>query len=127
MHLGIDFSKILVDFGRQVGAMWAPRRAKTPQFGVQGDPEAAQEAPKTIQEPPKSCPRGVQETAQRCFGARNRPRAAQEPHKSRPRAAQTPQLRVQDGPQAAQEAPKTIQEPPKSCPRGVQEAAQTCL
>ena len=44
MRLGIDFLRILVDSGGQVGAMRPPD--KTPQLGAQG-PEAAQETPKT--------------------------------------------------------------------------------
>ena len=89
MHPGIGFSKILMDSGRQAGAMWAPGRSKTPQLRVQDGPEAAQEAPQTIQVPPKSCPRGVQEAVHRCFGARNRPRAPREPPKGRPDFLQT--------------------------------------
>ena len=38
---------------------------------------SAQEPPKTAQELPKSYPRGVQEAAQMCRGARSRPRAVQ--------------------------------------------------
>ena len=78
MHLGIDFLRILVDSGGQVGAMRPPKRPKTPQLGAQDGPEAAQETPKTAQEPPKSCLNGLQKTAQRRLGARRRPRAAQE-------------------------------------------------
>ena len=78
MHLGIDFLRILVDSGGQVGAMRPPKRPKTPQLGAQDGPEAAQETPKPAQEPPKSCLNGLQKTAQRRLGARRRPRAAQE-------------------------------------------------
>ena len=84
MHLGIDFLRILVDSGGQVGAMRPPKRPKTPHFGAQDGPEAAQETPKTAQEPPKSCLNGLQEAAQRCLGAKSRPRAAQEVPKGRP-------------------------------------------
>ena len=89
MHLGIDFLRILVDSGGQVGAMRPPKRPKTPQLGAQDGPEAAQETPKTAQEPPKSCLNGLQEAAQRCLGARSRPRAAQEVPKGRPAPLQT--------------------------------------
>ena len=85
MHLGIDFLRILVDSGGQVGAMRPPKRPKTPQLGAQDGPEAAQETPKTAQEPPKS----LQEAAQRCRGARSRRRAAQEVPKGRPAPLQT--------------------------------------
>ena len=81
MHLGIDFLRILVDSGGQVGAMRPPKRPKTPQLG---SPEAAQETPKTAQEPPKNCLNNLQELAQRCLGARFCPRAAQEVPKGRP-------------------------------------------
>ena len=89
MHLGINFLRILVDSGGQVGAMRPPKRPKTPQLGAQDGPEAAQETPKTAQEPPKSCLNGLQEAAQRCLGARSRPRAAQEVPKGRPAPLQT--------------------------------------
>ena len=39
----------------------ASRRPWTPQFGAQEGSGATQKAPKMRQEPPKSCPRGVQE------------------------------------------------------------------
>ena len=83
IHLGIDFSTMLVDFDLQVGGLVPPRRPKTAQLGAQDGPRAAQEAPKTGQEPPKSCPRSDQELAKTCLGARGCPRAAQIP--SRPR------------------------------------------
>ena len=89
MHLGIDFLRILVDSGGQVGAMRPPKRPKTLQLGAQDGPEAAQETPKTAQEPPKSCLNGLQEAAQRCLGARSRPRAAQEMPKGRLAPLQT--------------------------------------
>ena len=89
MHLGIVFSRILVDSGDQVGAMRPPKRPKTPQLGAQDGPEAAQKTPKTAKEPPKSCLNGFQEAAQRCLGARSRPRAAQEVPKGRPAPLQT--------------------------------------
>ena len=89
MHLGIDFLRILVDSGGQVGAMRPPKRPKTSQLGAQDGPEAAQETPKTAQEPPNSCLNGFQEAAQRCLGARSRPRAAQEVPKGRPALLQT--------------------------------------
>ena len=73
MHPGIDFFKILVDSGGQVGAMRLSKRPKTPQLGGQDGPEAAQETPKTIQELPTSCLNGLQEAAQRCLGAWSRP------------------------------------------------------
>ena len=57
--------------------------SKTPQDAAQDGREAAQETPKTAQEPPKSCLNGLQEAAQRCLGARSRPRAAQEVPKGR--------------------------------------------
>ena len=60
MHLGIDFLRILMDSGGQVGAMRPPKRPKTPQLGAQDGPEAAQETPKTVQETPKSCPEPLQ-------------------------------------------------------------------
>ena len=84
MHLGIDFLRILVDSDGQVGAMKPPKRTKTPQLGAQDGPEAAQETPKAAQEPPKSCLNGLQEAAQRCLGARSRPRGAQGPPSPRP-------------------------------------------
>ena len=84
MHLGIDFLRILVDWGYQVEAMRPPKRPKTPQVGAQDGLEVAQETPKTAQEPPKSCVNGLQEAAQRCLGARFCPRAAQEVPKGRP-------------------------------------------
>ena len=89
MHLGIDFLRILVDSGGQVGAMRPPKRPKTPQIGDQDGPEAAQETPKTAQEPPKSCLNGLQKVAKRCLGARSRPRTAQEVPKGRPALLQT--------------------------------------
>ena len=89
MHLGIDFLRILVDSGGQVGAMRSPKRPKTAQLGAQDGPEAAQETPKTAQEPPKSCLNSLQEAAQRCLGARFCPRAAQEVPKGRPAPLQT--------------------------------------
>ena len=61
-----------------------PRPPKTHQLGVQDGPRATQKAPKTLQEPPKSCQRGGQEADQRCIGARDRPRAAQEPPRPPP-------------------------------------------
>ena len=89
MHLGIDFLRIFVDSGGQVGAMRPPERTKTLQFGAQDGPEAAQETPKTAQEPPKSCLNSLQEAARRCLGARFCPRAAQEVPKGRPDPLQT--------------------------------------
>ena len=89
MHLGIDFLRILVDSGGQVGAMRPPKHPKTPQLGAQDGPEAAQETPKTAQEPPKFCLNGLQEAAQRCLGARGRARAAQDVPKGRPAPLQT--------------------------------------
>ena len=77
IHLGTNFSTILMDFGLQVGG------PKTAQLGAQDGPRAAQEAPETAEEPPKSCPRNVQEPAKTRLGARGCPRAAQIP--SRPR------------------------------------------
>ena len=47
-----------------------------PQLGAQDGPGAAQEAPKMRQEPPKSCPRGVQEAAYRRLRAKARHKAA---------------------------------------------------
>ena len=61
-----------------------PGRPKTPQLGAQDSPRAAQEAPKTPQEPSKSCPKGARETAQRCLGARRRPRPPPDLPKSSP-------------------------------------------
>ena len=84
MHLGIDFLRILVDSGGQVGAMRPPKRPKTPQLGAQNGLEAAQETPKTAQETSKSCLNSFQEAAWRCLGARFCPRAAQEVPKGRP-------------------------------------------
>ena len=52
------------------------RRPKMPQLGAQDGPGAAQEAPKMRQEPPKSCPRGVQEAAYRRLRAKARHKAA---------------------------------------------------
>ena len=89
MHLGIDFLRILVDSGGQVGAMRPPKHPKTPQLGAQDGPEAAQETPKTAQEPPKSCLNGLQKVAKRCLGARSRPGTAQEVPKGRPAPLQT--------------------------------------
>ena len=89
IHLGINFLRILVDSGGQVGAMRPPKRPKTAQLGAQDGPEAAQETPETAQEPPKSCLNGLQEAAQRCLGARSRPRAAQQVPKGRPAPLQT--------------------------------------
>ena len=59
-----------------------PRRPRTPQLGAQDGPGATQEAPKMRQEPPKSCPRGVQEAAHRRLGAKTR-------HKAPPDSLQT--------------------------------------
>ena len=84
MHLGIDFLRILMDSGGQVGAMRPPKRPKTPQLGAQDGPEAVQETPKTAQESPKSCLNGLQEAAQRCLEAKSRPRDAQGPPSSPP-------------------------------------------
>ena len=53
-----------------------PRRLRTPQLGAQDGPGATQEAPKMRQEPPKSCPRGVQEATHRRLGAKTRHKAA---------------------------------------------------
>ena len=89
MHLGIDFLRILVDSGGQVGAMRPPKHPKTPQLGAQDGPEAAQETPKTAQEPPKSCLNGLQKVAKRCLGARSGPRTGQEVPKGRPAPLQT--------------------------------------
>ena len=83
-HLGINFLRILVDLGGQVGAMRRPKLPNTPQLVAQDGPEAAQETPKTAQEPPKSCLNGLQEAAQRCLGTKSRPRAAQEVPNGRP-------------------------------------------
>ena len=89
MHLGIDFLRILVDSGGQVGAMRPPKRPNAPQLGATDSPEAAQEMPKTAQEPPKSCLNSLQEVARRCLGARFCPRAAQEVPKGHPAPFQT--------------------------------------
>ena len=53
-----------------------PRRLRTPQLGAQDGPGATQEAPKMGQEPPKTCPRGVQEATHRRLGAKTRHKAA---------------------------------------------------
>ena len=90
MHLGIDFLRILVDSGGQVGAMRPPKHPKTPQLGAQDGPEAAQETPKTAQESPKSCLNGLQESAKNLHRGALEPGFAQEPPKRCPRAAQTP-------------------------------------
>ena len=84
MHLGINFLRILVGSGCQVGAMRRSKRPKTTQLGAQDGLEAAQETPKTAQEPPKSCLNGFRESAQRCLGARSRPFGAQGLAKGRP-------------------------------------------
>ena len=89
MHLGIDFLRILVDSGGQVGAMRPPKHPRTPQLGAQDGPEAAQETPKIAQKPPKRCLNGLQEAAQRCVATRSRLRVAQEPPKGRPAHLQT--------------------------------------
>ena len=89
MHLGIDFLRILVDSGGQVGAVRPPKRPKTPQLGAQDGLEAAQKTPKTAQEPPKSCLNSLQEAARRCLGGRFCPRGAQEVPKGRPGPLQT--------------------------------------
>ena len=60
------------------------RRPRTPQLGAQESPGATQEAPKRRQEPPKSCPRGVQEPAHRRLGAKTRQKTAPDPLQSRP-------------------------------------------
>ena len=52
------------------------RRPWTPQPGAQDSPGATQEAPKMRQEPPKSCPRAVQEATHRRLGAKTRHKAA---------------------------------------------------
>ena len=67
-----------------------PRRPKAPQLGAKDGLRTAQEAPKMIQEPPKSCPGAVQEAAHGRLGAMGRTRAAQEPSKSHQRAAKEP-------------------------------------
>ena len=101
-HLGINFLRILVDLGGQVGAMRRPKLPNTPQLVAQDGPEAAQETPKTAQEPPKSCLNGFQEAAQRCLGARFCPRAAHKMPKGRPDPLQTsildPKILILDPP-----------------------------
>ena len=61
------------------------RRPRTPQLGAKDGPEATQETPKMSQELPKSCPRGLQESAHRRLGAKTR-------HKAPPDSLQTPIL-----------------------------------
>ena len=58
------------------------RRPRTPQLGAKDGPGATQEVPKIRQEPPKSCPRGVQEAAHRRLGAKTH-------HKALPDSLQT--------------------------------------
>ena len=48
-------------------------------MGPQDVPRTAQEAPKMRQDPPKSCPRGVQEAAHMHLGAKTRHRIAPDP------------------------------------------------
>ena len=69
--------------------MTPPKRPKTRQLGAQDGLVAAEETPKTPQELPKSCLNRFQEAAQRCLGARSRPRAAKEMPKGRPDPLQT--------------------------------------
>ena len=52
------------------------RRPRTPQLGAQKGPGATHEAPKMRQEPPMSCPRGVQEAAYKRLKAKARHKAA---------------------------------------------------
>ena len=75
-------SKIKIDLVRKNPDKTLQDALRTPQLGALDSPRAVQEAPKTPQDPPKSCPKGAREAAQRCLGARRRPRATPEPPKS---------------------------------------------
>ena len=57
-------------------------RPRTPQLSAQDGQGATQDATKMRQEPPKSCPRGVQEAAHGRLGAKTR-------HKAPPHSLQT--------------------------------------
>ena len=67
LHFGVKFF--------QDASKIPSRHPRTPQLGAQEGPGATQEAPKMRQEPPKSCPRGVQEAAHRRLGAKTRRKA----------------------------------------------------
>ena len=51
MHLGIDFSLILVGFGSQDGLQNRPKIDKKSILGANGDPKAAQDPPKILPRP----------------------------------------------------------------------------